>query len=312
MSSKLPLIYHDRYNIRLWGLQRLHPFDTEKYAKIHAHLLKYVNLRKDQFWEPEAVTDTQLGMVHSNQYLQSLQQAETIAQVAEMGLLSSLPVGMLQRHLLAPMRYACQGTILGVELALEEGWAVNLSGGYHHAKPENGEGFCFFADIPIAIYQLWEKRPDLKVLVVDLDAHQGNGIEAAMQGAPNCFIMDVYNADIYPRDHAVKQYIDFDFPLASYTDDEGYLAVVRTGLDEAIAVSKPDLIIYNAGTDIYEQDPLGALRVSETGILLRDAYVWEAASRNAIPLLMVPSGGYFAQSGPMIGRSLERILAHKW
>lgn len=308
--EKIPVIYDKDYNIRLMGIQKLHPFDTEKYEKVFNHLTKTMRIDKQQFHTPEAVADELLGSVHTEAYLESLHESEAIARVAELGPLRFLPAKLLRKNLLGPMKLATGGTLLGADLALDCGWAVNLSGGYHHAKSGNGEGFCYFADIPLAARHLWEKEPDMKVLVIDLDAHQGNGIEMVLADDPRFFMLDVYNEDIYPNDIKAKTYIDYNLPVSSYTDDEEYLSLVRGGLDWALKEAKPDFIIYNAGTDIFEGDPLGALRVSETGILIRDHEVFERAQAEKIPILMVLSGGYSPKSGGIIGRSLENLMTH--
>ncbi|MFK7920693.1 MAG: histone deacetylase [Bacteroidia bacterium] len=307
-SPTLPLIYRSEYNIGLMGLEKLHPFDTAKYGKAYKSLKTALDLKSEQFVSVEAVSHADLELVHNSIYLSRLEESSVIAQVAEMEILGSLPASVLKKNLLLPMRYATQGTIEGVKLALEHGWAVNFSGGYHHSKASMGEGFCYFADIPLAVLKLWQTRPELKILVIDLDAHQGNGIESVLRDEPHFFMMDVYNKDIYPHDDVVKKYIDFDYPLPNGISDDAYLSSVRQGLKQSISKAKPDLIIYNAGTDIYHGDALGGMNVSEKGVLERDALVWEAASQNAIPILMVPSGGYFKESGPMIGRSLSSLL----
>ena len=107
-----------------------------------------------------------------------------IALIAEVMMAALLPNGILQKHLLEPIRYATGGTILGCGLAIERGWAINLSGGYHHAKADSGGGFCFFADVPIAVRKMWDDHPDRKVLIVDLDAHQGNGNASIFRDEP--------------------------------------------------------------------------------------------------------------------------------
>ncbi|MEM7375618.1 MAG: histone deacetylase [Bacteroidota bacterium] len=307
-TDKIPIIYTDSYNIGLLGIENLHPFDTKKYRKVYKHLHTQLGIQKSQLHTPELVRDEQLELVHSRTYLDSLRQSEVIASVAELGPLAMLPAGLLRRNMLRPMRYAVGGSILGAKLALQHGWAVNLSGGYHHAKAGNGEGFCFFADIPMAIHTLWQEEPDLQVLVVDLDAHQGNGIEAIMQNDDRFRMLDVYNDAIYPNDLAVKAYIDYHFPISPYTTDNDYLEIVQQALSWALTEKKPDLLIYNAGTDIYEHDPLGQLKVSEAGVIQRDRMVFEMALAKDTAILMVLSGGYTAESGPMIGKSLEGIL----
>lgn len=305
---QVPIVYTDSYNIGLMGIENLHPFDSKKYKKVYKHLVQEMGLKRSQFHVPTLIGDEELALVHSRDYLETLKQSQTIAEIAEMHPLGMLPAGLLRRNLLRPMRYAAGGTILGAQLALEHGWAVNLSGGYHHAKWNNGEGFCYFADIPLAIHRLWQQEPDAQVLVVDLDAHQGNGIEAIMQNDPRFRMLDVYNDAIYPNDLSAKQFIDYHFPISPYTSDDDYLSIVEQALTWAFRERKADLLIYNAGTDIYEADPLGGLKVSEAGVLKRDRMVFEMANRFDTPILMVLSGGYTAESGPMIGRSLVSIL----
>ncbi len=307
-SGKLPIIFSPDYDISILGLENLHPFDSKKYGKVFRYLNSKSLLSESSIFTPEPVSDSMLLQVHSREYLESLKKSKTIARVAEMPMLSKLPNKTLQKSLLRPMKLATGGSILGVQLALDSGYAINLSGGYHHAKSGNGEGFCFFADINLAILQLQKLRPGIKVMIVDLDAHQGNGHEAISQDAEDIIIYDMYNADVYPMDDNVKQYIDFDIPLSSFTSDSIYLHKLYTSLPKAISSSKPDFILYNAGTDIYEKDPLGRLSVSSEGIINRDEFVFDQALSNDIPILMVLSGGYSKESASIIGRSIENII----
>ncbi|MCK4668446.1 hypothetical protein KAU33_16960, partial [Candidatus Dependentiae bacterium] len=160
-QKKVPIIYSKHYNIRLFGIQKLHPFDSEKYGRVYRYLKKRFELKKVNFYQPEQVTNEELLKVHSQEYLSSLNDPEVIASIAELLLIKKVPVSILRKKFLAPMRYATGGTLLGVDLAFEYGWAINLSGGYHHAKSNSGGGFCFFADIPIAVYKLFKKNPVL-------------------------------------------------------------------------------------------------------------------------------------------------------
>ena len=302
----VPIVFHSKYDIGLLGIERFSPFDTKKYGKIAAHLQKAFE-NSLAFQTPNKITDEQLLMVHTADYLKSLENSTTIACGVGMLGLSMVPNFILQRALLNPMRYATGGTVLGAQLAMKYGWAINLSGGYHHAKADKGDGFCFFADIPLAIKILRLEHPSLKVLVVDLDAHQGNGVESLAYGDSQTFIFDIYNADGYPGGDCADR-IDFRYPLHSGASDATYLTILKTELPKAIALIQPDLIIYNAGTDIYESDQLGGLHVSRKGIIERDHVVFEQAFINHIPILMVLSGGYSKESAEIIGASLEQIL----
>ncbi len=162
------------------------------------------------------ITDAELNLVHTADYLASLNHSKTIAAVAEMPILQYVPSFFLQHNMLNSMRYATAGTVLAAELAMTHGWAINLAGGYHHAKADKGEGFCFFADIPLAIKKLRENNSKLRVLIIDLDAHQGNGLESILGSDSLTFIFDMYSKNNYPHDWAVFKYIDFNYPLADY------------------------------------------------------------------------------------------------
>jgi histone deacetylase 11 len=210
------------------------------------------------------------------------------------------------------MRLATGGTILGVHLALRYGWAINLSGGYHHAKSGEGEGFCVFADVPIALKIIWKEKPELKVLIVDLDAHQGNGNSSILAKEPCVSILDMFNASIFPHDLEAEKFVKYRIALKNRTNTLGYLDSLRKWLPIAIENEQPNLIIYNAGTDIYPADPLGSLSVSEEGIIERDNYVFDEAMERNIPILMVLSGGYHKNSGRIIAKSIEAFLiSHK-
>jgi len=306
--EKIPIIFSEHYDIALLGLEKLHPFDTQKYGKVYNYLVEKAGIAKDRFYTPEPVFKKELLSVHTPEYLSSLKKSKNIAKIAELEILSLIPNTLLQKHLLQPMRYATGGTVLGCQLALKYGWAINLSGGYHHAKRDSGGGFCFFADIPIALYKVFEEKKNLKALIIDLDAHQGNGCEAILGDDPRVHILDVYNEEIYPWDFEARKYIDFDYPVKSYIEDKEYLKIVEKGIKKAMTKLKPGLIIYNAGTDILEGDPLGCMSISENGIIKRDEVVFKYALENRIPILMVLSGGYTHKSAEIIGKSIENIF----
>ncbi|MCK4540333.1 histone deacetylase [Candidatus Parcubacteria bacterium] len=306
-NDKLPIVYSDNYDITLFGMQKLHPFDSEKYSKVANYLIKNVEIEKSRFYAPKKINGSYLLLVHTQEYLDSLKNSRVVAQIAELGLLAIMPNFIIQERLLDSVRYGTGGTVLGAELAMEEGWAINLAGGYHHTKADTSGGFGFYADVPIAVNKLWQNNPKLKVLIIDLDAHQGNGNEAIFKDDPRVFILDMYHEDNYPKDDKVKKYIDFDIPVG-FMDTQGYLAIINRDIPKAIEQSQPDLIIYNAGTDIYSRDPLGKMNVSKEGIIKRDEVIFRYAKENNIPILMVLSGGYAFESARIIGESIENIL----
>lgn len=307
-NKQVPIIFHKNYDITCIGLEKLHPFDTAKYGKIYNFLKSKFKLKDPQFYKPKLVTDVELLTVHSLEYINNLNYSSNIAQIAEVPAISYVPNFILQNILLTPMKYATGGTILGCDLAMQYKWAINLSGGYHHAKKASGEGFCFFADIPIATYKFLNKNPKYKVMVVDLDAHQGNGCESIFKDDPRIAVFDIYNGQIYPNDFEVKKYIKYNYPVKRHIKDLEYLSLLNAGLPKALDSFKPNLIIYNAGTDIFENDPLGAMKVSQKGIIERDYQVFKMAFERSIPILMVLSGGYSKESSDIICKSIENII----
>lgn len=319
-QTKVPLVFHPNYDIGFFGIEKLHPFDSKKYGKVHATIQKECGLSPEQFYTPTMVSDADLSLVHSQAYLDSLNSSRTLMKITEVPPLGLLPNIFLRWKLLNPMKYATGGTILGAQLALKRGYSINLGGGYHHAKSNEGGGFCVYADIPLAIRKLWQEKPDLKVLVLDLDAHQGNGHEEVFLNDQRLnkqvFIFDIYNGYIYPHDRQAEKAIRFNYPVKSGIKDKQYLELLRTQLPKALETltkegNKPDLIIYNAGTDIFEKDPLGHMGVTENGIIERDEVVFEHAKTHNIPIEMVFSGGYTADTARIISTSIKNLMNKK-
>ncbi len=321
--SKIPIIYHPGYNIDLGeSLQKLHQFDGRKYGKVFDFLVTTVGISKDSFYTPVCVSNEDLLKVHSEQYLASLKNPKTIATIAEVPEICACSIETLQNALLLPMKLGTRGTVFGAQLALNYGWAINLAGGYHHAKRDGGAGFCFFADIALAIKKVWEKKPKCKVMIIDLDVHLGNGDADFFAWEERVTIFDMYNEDIYPHDEEAKEFIRDNIPLKSGITGEAYLDKLKNNLPAALSQSNPDLIIYNAGTDIWGEwkvnnitkekefvgDPLGKMCVSQAYIIERDAFVFQQALSRKIPILMVLSGGYTPQSAEIIGASIKNIL----
>lgn len=307
-GDSIPIIYSSDYNISIWGLENFHPFDSKKYKKVYKGIIDRQGVCPSQFYHPRMVTDSELLQVHSAEYLHSLRKSSVIARIVEIPPLRILPAFVLRGGILKPMKLATGGTILGVELALRFGWAINLSGGYHHAKAEDGEGFCVFADVPIALHSIWKKCPNLKVLIVDLDAHQGNGTSSILGNDQRVAILDMYNSAIYPNDKEAAQLVKYPIRLNPQTTTEKYLNILSDLLPRAINEFNPGLIIYNAGTDIFVEDQLGNLSVTEEGIIRRDEFVFGKAIQNKIPILMVLSGGYNKKSGYIIANSINNLM----
>jgi histone deacetylase 11 len=308
------LVYSPDYDIHFFGLERLHPFDSRKYSRAMGELERRCGPRLESWIRtPEGpVTREQLLRVHLEEYLERLGSSPYLARVLELPFLAGLPASLIDQRVLAPMRLATAGTILAARQALLHGIAINMSGGYHHASTHQGEGFCVYSDLPIAVAELratGELGPEDRVLVIDLDAHQGNGFERALGHDRTIFFLDVYNADIYPGDRAAARRIDFPAPLRPGTGDEEYLATLRRLLPEALDHIFPlKLALYNAGADVYRGAALGGLDIAAEGVFARDRYVFDTLSDEGIAWVMLLSGGYSRESYRLIARSVAYVL----
>ncbi|XP_060126852.1 histone deacetylase 11 isoform X2 [Zootoca vivipara] len=231
-----------------------------------------------------------------------------VATITEIPPVLFLPNFLVQRKVLRPLRTQTGGTIMAGKLAIERGWAINIGGGFHHCSSDKGGGFCAYADISLALKFLFERMEGVsKATIIDLDAHQGNGHERDFMDDRRVYIMDVYNRYIYPGDGFAKRAIRRKVELDWGTEDAEYLQKVKTHVEGALNEVKSDIIVYNAGTDILDGDPLGGLAISPQGIIDRDEIVFRAARKHRIPILMVTSGGYQKRTARIIADSLLNL-----
>lgn len=303
--SKIPLVYNRQYNISAYGLEHLHPFDACKFRKIRQHLSK-LGLRQDaDFICPEELTREQLLTVHTPEYLDSLKNSEVLAKIFEVAAAAFVPAGLLDSAILHPMRLAGGGTLLACRLALEQGIAINLGGGYHHADCDRGEGFCAYSDVPIALSILHAENKTQRTLIVDTDAHQGNGFANVMRKTGWGHVLDLFDESIYPYPK-VKE--DMSVPLPKGSVGDYYLSALEKTLPQALASFKPDLIVYNAGSDVLDTDPLSSLRLTVMDLTHRDQFVVKSALEKKIPVAMVLAGGYGRESAVAHARSIQNLI----
>jgi histone deacetylase 11 len=312
------IVYSRQYNITFFGIEHLHPFDSQKYGRAWDVLRKECGpvLAKYHQTVDRPASDEELLMVHTSEYLQTLRSSLAIAAALEMPQLAVLPASILQWRILRPMRWAVRGSVLAGRAALQSGLAVNLSGGYHHAKPGKGEGFCLFSDAALIIRQLradGQLGATAPVAYIDLDAHQGNGVCHECRDDPSVRIFDMYNRDIYPRgDLVARQRIDCNVPLEFNTTGAHYLRLLRSRLpaflDESSCADPPRLAIYNAGTDPYAYDQLGGMCLSAADILERDLFVIDQLQSRRIPVVMLLSGGYSKESFQLVAATIRKLL----
>ena len=182
-----------------------------------------------------------------------------------------------------------QGTIECAHFALKFGVAMNIAGGTHHAYADRGEGFCLLNDVAIAAHYLLESKLAKKILVVDLDVHQGNGTAAIFQHEPRVFTFSMHGKDNYPL---FKEKSDLDIDLPTGIQDEKYLSLLYQTLPTLIDQQQPDFIFYISGVDILETDKLGKLKVTRQGCYQRDEFVFSQCLKHQLPVVVTMGGGY--------------------
>jgi acetoin utilization deacetylase AcuC-like enzyme len=261
-------------------------FPSIKYRLVKEKLLREHIAEPGDFVEPPPASDDDIALVHHREYLRKLQA----------GKLSYLEVLRLEipysPELIRAVWLCTGGSILAGRLALEDGVGVNVGGGFHHAYPDHGEGFCVLNDFAVAIRRLQKDKTVEQAMTVDCDVHQGNGTAAIFGGDHTVFTLSIHQENNYPYP---KPPSSLDINLHDGVGDEEYLRELTQGLDRALAEFRPDLIFYVAGADPYRDDQLGGLKLSLEGLEKRDRLVFEKASGRNIPVAVTLAGGYARQ-----------------
>ena len=311
------IVYSRHYNIGFYGLERLHPFDSRKYGRAWKLLCRHFGSSMQGLHvKPErAASRDELMLVHSPGYLAQLRDPKYVARALEVSRIRRLPGWVVDWHILRPMRWATRGTMIAAREALTSGLAVNLSGGYHHAKPDQGEGFSIYSDIGVAVANLRAGNliaSDSRIVYVDTDAHQGNGVCHTFMEDNRVFIFDIFNGQIYPNlDVGARERIDCPVAITRLVTDANYMGELHDrlpGFLDSVGRSPIGLAIYNAGTDIVAGDPLGDLNISAATIRDRDLFVVGELRRRGIPTVMVLSGGYTKQSYQLVADSVVGLI----
>jgi len=320
--AKPPIVFHSSY-IFDSNVEYYIECNLKKYQEVYGYLRNTAGLKEDDFYCPQnKISDKDLSKIHDQDYLHSLMYTKSIVDVLNnSGFQVHWALGWafnstLQTYFLDPCRYAVAGTVLATQLALQKGWAINLSGGYHRAYSGKGDMLCFFNDIAMAIYTLRRDKTnrDLKVLVVNLDFHAGTGLAQICKNDKNTYMFDSYAEKISDKDKDLfREGYDFTHKLYHGIEDRAYINELTRELLLVIKKVKPGLIIYNAGTDIYKKDPLnkGEAKISQEGIVLRDEIVFKLAKKNKIPIAMLLSGGLSDDTGSIICASLANLIEKK-
>jgi len=305
MNDRVAVVYSLRYQVELGGAEKLHAFDIRKYAKIYLALNTAGLLRPEDVFVPEPADRESLLLVHTAGYLESLKDSKKAARYLEAPLVAAMPAGLVESQILEPFRYATGGTILASRLALEYGIGINIGGGYHHAKPDMGEGFCVYNDLAVAIRVLQREGLVRRALVVDLDVHQGNGTAVCFAGDPDVFTFSMHQGNIY---HVPKETSDLDVELPAGTDDAAYQKILLEHLPAVFDRARPDLVLLQAGCDTLRGDPLAGLLMTKAGIIARDACVVDEAVRRGVPVVVTLGGGYSPKAWDVQFASVRRTI----
>lgn len=260
-----------------------HRFPMLKYELIPAQLIHEGTCTEDHFFKPSSCLEEVVLYTHEKAYLDKLlHQQLSASEQRKVGFPQSPE--LIQRELIIT-----QGTIDASLYALENGIALNVAGGTHHAFAERGEGFCLLNDMAVAANYLLRNGLSRKILIIDLDVHQGNGTAKLMEHEPRVFTFSMHGATNYPFH---KEQSDLDIGLKDGTTSEAYLAQLKTTLPELIATVKPDFAFYLAGVDILSTDKFGKLQVSIEACKERDAFVFNQLKQHHIPVTVTLGGGY--------------------
>ena len=276
----LKIAYHPIYN---HPLPDTHRFPMEKYDLIPQQLIHEGTCTKDNFFEPEIPNNKYFFSVHTPEYFFDLLNI-TLSKKEERKI--GFP---LSEQLIAREMVITDGSMKASEFALEYGIAMNIAGGTHHAFTDSGEGFCLLNDQAVSARYLQNKGLIKKVLIVDLDVHQGNGTAEIFRDDPSVFTFSMHGKSNYPFH---KEQSDLDIPLESDTKDEEYLSILKNTLPKLIKEQKPDFIFYQCGVDILESDKLGKLCISLEGCKERDRFVLQTCFDHKIPVMCSMGGGY--------------------
>jgi acetoin utilization deacetylase AcuC-like enzyme len=290
------LIYHERYDLNLGA----HVFPSQKYRLIHDQLLADGIASPEDFLAPEPASDQDILRVHSQDYVRKL----------KTGTLSGSETLRLEipysKELVEAVWLAAGGSILAAQRALSDGWAANIGGGFHHACPDHGEGFCAIHDVAVAIRNQQFRRAIEDALVVDTDVHQGNGTAEIFGGDRTVYTLSLHQEHNYPYPKAIST---ADVNLPDGMGDDDYLAILEKHLHRAFQDFSPQILFYVAGADPYCEDQLGGLKLTLEGLARRDALVCDYARRHRVPMVITLAGGYARQVRDTVRIHIGTILA---
>lgn len=263
-----------------------HRFPMLKYELIPEQLLYEGTIKEENLFSPQPCPDEIVLLTHTKEYLDKLKH-QTLSAKEQRHLGFPQSPQLTQRELVIT-----QGTIDCCHFAMEHGVSLNVAGGTHHAFADRGEGFCLLNDFAVAANYLLHRQLAEKILIIDLDVHQGNGTAKLFEHEARVFTFSMHGKNNYPFH---KEHSDLDVELADGTDDEIYLSKLSATLPSIIEQFKPSFAFYLSGVDILSTDKFGKLKVSPAGCMQRDEFVFKLLKQHKIPCTVAMGGGYSPQ-----------------
>lgn len=260
-----------------------HRFPMDKYDLIPQQLLWEGTITEENIYHPYPLQEEIILKTHNENYWRKLREGTlSPREIRKTGFPYSKE--LVEREIII-----MQGTLQCSLFAMEHGVALNVAGGTHHAYTDRGEGFCLLNDMAIAANYLLDKKMAQKILIVDLDVHQGNGTAEIFQGSEVVFTFSMHGQNNYPL---IKEKSTLDVPLPDKIDDKAYMALLKNHLPQILDSFQPDYIFYQSGVDVLETDKLGKLGMTREGCKERDRIVLETCKKNKIPVCISMGGGY--------------------
>lgn len=283
----------------------VHGFVLDKPARIRNEIVALEAAAKNEFQRPKPVRESELEAIHDSSVLATLRSAPALASALELPALAHLPVSLVRHLVVKPQLHACGGTAMALQFAAEGEWAFNLGGGFHHARPGLAHGFCLINDVAWGIHQLRQKGNQQRILILDLDLHQGDGNAAFFHDDDSVFTASLHQEDTFP---SPKLESDLDVGLMGReTGDTQYARALRELLKTIRSEFSPELIVYVAGTDPFEGDGIGEFHVSKQGLLARDRQVAKFAQELGASLVATTAGGYSKHSPELAAKGFAAM-----
>ena len=276
----LKIAYNQNY---IYPLEENHRFPMIKYELIPEQLIRENTCTENNFFNPEKVDDKIVLLTHQKKYFERLKSLDlSKKEIREIGF-------PLSKELVDRELQIAGGTIKGVHYSIKNGISMNIAGGTHHAFYDRGEAFCMLNDQAIAANYLINKGLSKRILIIDLDVHQGNGTASLFRSKSNVFTLSFHGKKNYPFR---KEKSDLDIEFDDNANDEKYLKILKETIPKVMDEFNPDFIFYLSGVDVLENDKLGRLSLTINGCRERDRFILDMCKKNSIPVQVSMGGGY--------------------